>query len=169
MNSGNPFILNYDNWTFYICILDPKCGMFKNPSNVRFTINILAYIKQSNLIPLKFAGVPNARQETEIWDKSSQKNTESFLQWDILLQTGDNLGPDFHLHWQQLLYGRSPIVRPLTKHLSFLVSTTIAFQNMIRWDNKIYFMPAYGNIFENFRLITKKYLRGKLRVKCEVL
>ena len=40
------------------------------------------------IITIIIIGVPNARQETEIWDKSSQKNPESVLQWDILLQTG---------------------------------------------------------------------------------
>ena len=94
-----------------------------------------------NVLIIAFAGVPNARQETEIWDKSSQKNPKPLLQWNILLQTGDDIGLDFHLHqffqhWKLLFCIRFPTVRPLTRRSSFPVLTTIAFQSMIRWNDR---------------------------------
>ena len=57
------------------------------------TSETLSYVNLSGekiLNMMIFLGLPDARQEAEIWDESSQKNPESFLQWDFLIQTGDN-------------------------------------------------------------------------------
>ena len=56
-----------------------------------------------------FLGLPDARQEEEIWDESSQKNPESFLQWDFLIQTGDNSISchDFQLFTIQVPYSET--------------------------------------------------------------
>ena len=151
------------------------CGMFKNPNIARFTTYMLPisnhplnrwrkwvsfppWLRLKSINLMISAGVPNARQETEIWDKSSQKNPKSFLQWDVLLQTGESFSSIFQ-HWLKLfLCLQVPYSETFDKTLVFSCFDYDRFSkhDQVRWYRQNIF---HDNIFENIkgRLITKKY------------